>query len=316
MIIAVRVHAAPVVFLLVASAALAQSGQYDWSGTMDLGPYSGIKHAFVSVTNPRRMNINALRIDTTTPNLRFFTTPRSSPWVVDSTESIRKTTRKFISESQSTETKVVAAINAAPWTPWPPIPPDDWNTESSANLSGLAVSDGTLVSPGSGAPSLIVQNNGNVSMTNTPSNYDISNVQTAVTGFSWVLTNGNPIGGGGPLHPRTGTGLSQDQRYVYFLTIDGRQFFSEGATTSEVGTWLKHFGAHTGINMDGGGSTTMAWWDPDKRAPTKVNCSIFRLALVVVCPWNGLLQIISAYTTCPSPVTSTTTLFADLPIST
>jgi len=26
---------------------------------------------------------------------------------------------------------------------------------------------------------------------------------------------------------------------------------------------LKMFGAHVGINMDGGGSTTMAWWNQD-----------------------------------------------------
>ncbi|MAE66900.1 MAG: hypothetical protein CMJ18_21795 [Phycisphaeraceae bacterium] len=256
-------------FLLPAADATAQTGMYDWDGAGDLGPYPGIQHAFVSVTSPRRMNINALRIDTTTPDLRFHTTPRSSPWVINSTETIRKTTRNFIRETQSTETKVVAAINSAPWSPWPPIPPDDWNTESPANLSGLAVSEGTLVSPGSGAPSLIVANNGDVSMASTPFGYDISQVHSAVTGFSFVLTNGNPIGGGGDLHPRTGTGLSQNGRYVYFMTIDGRQLASEGATTNEVGSWLKHFGAHTGINMDGGGSTTMAWWNPDRSGSNK-----------------------------------------------
>jgi hypothetical protein len=35
-----------------------------------------------------------------------------------------------------------------------------------------------------------------------------------------------------------------------------------GATHGEVGVWLKHFGAFNGINMDGGGSTTLVWWDP------------------------------------------------------
>ena len=58
-------------------------------------------------------------------------------------------------------------------------------------------------------------------------------------------------------------------RFVYFMTIDGRQFASEGATTSDVGAWLLHFGAYTGANMDGGGSTTMAWWDPDAAGADK-----------------------------------------------
>lgn len=46
------------------------------------------------------------------------------------------------------------------------------------------------------------------------------------------------------------------------MTIDGRQNNSYGATVSDVGSILKMFGAYNGINMDGGGSTTMAWWDP------------------------------------------------------
>ena len=260
---------AALAFLLAGSTALAQTGLYDWSGVPELGSYPGIKHAFVSASSPRSMNINALQIDTTTPNLKFFSTERSPNYVQNVEETRRKTTRTFISESQSTEIKVVAAVNAAPWSPWPPEPPDDWNTEGPANLSGLAVSDGILVSPGSGAPSLVVENDGTASMTSTPGGYDISNVHAAVSGFSFVLTNGNPIGGGGDLHPRTGIGVSQDGRYVYLMTIDGRQFFSDGATTGEVGTWLQHFGAYDGANMDGGGSTTMAWWNPDNTGSDK-----------------------------------------------
>ena len=53
------------------------------------------------------------------------------------------------------------------------------------------------------------------------------------------------------------------------MTIDGRQFASAGATTGDVGSWLKHFGAYTGINMDGGGSTTMAWWNPNNAGSDK-----------------------------------------------
>ena len=47
--------------------------------------------------------------------------------------------------------------------------------------------------------------------------------------------------------------------------IDGRQDASQGATVREVGEWLRHYGATTGINMDGGGSTTMARWNSSSR---------------------------------------------------
>ncbi len=41
--------------------------------------------------------------------------------------------------------------------------------------------------------------------------------------------------------------------------VDGRQpGYSEGATLPEMGNLLKAHGAYTGINMDGGGSSTMA----------------------------------------------------------
>ena len=44
---------------------------------------------------------------------------------------------------------------------------------------------------------------------------------------------------------------------------------SLGATTQELGQWLRHFGAYRGINMDGGGSTTLAWWDPSSEDADK-----------------------------------------------
>ena len=46
------------------------------------------------------------------------------------------------------------------------------------------------------------------------------------------------------------------------VAIDGRRYSRQGATTQELGEWLKKFGADDGINMDGGGSTTLAWWNP------------------------------------------------------
>ena len=58
--------------------------------------------------------------------------------------------------------------------------------------------------------------------------------------------------------PRTAVGVSADGRYVYLITIDGRQpGFSDGATLFETAEWLRRFGAYQGLNLDGGGSTTM-----------------------------------------------------------
>ena len=250
--------------LLLPCLTYGQVETHDWSGAEEL--YPGIKHVAVTVTSPRKMVINAMQIDTATRGLKFYTTPRCSPWEENSTETQRQRTRDFIRESQATDKKLVVAINADAWKPWIP---SKWDQETKRNVLSLAVSEGTLVSAGSGTPSLIVGKDGTVSMATTSAGYNISDIQTAVSGFDFCLSEGTPLTGGDALHPRTGTGLSQNSRYLYFMTIDGRQPDSEGATTEEVGSWLKYFGAYTGINMDGGGSTTMAWWNPDNADPDK-----------------------------------------------
>ena len=247
-----------ILFLLLPCPIYGQTGTYDWCGVKEL--YPGIKHVETKVDSPRKMVINAMQIDTATSGLKFYTTPRCTTWAENSTETRRQTTREFIRKSQATDKKLVVAINADAWNPWIP---SEWSQETKRNLLGLAISEGALVSPGSGRPSLIFGKEGTVSMATTRQDYDSSNTQTAVSGFAFCLSEGTPLPGGDDLHPRTGTGLSQDSRYVYFITIDGRQPASEGAKTGELGSWLKYFGAHTGINMDGGGSTTMAWWDPN-----------------------------------------------------
>src|SRR5205814_1645742 len=53
-------------------------------------------------------------------------------------------------------------------------------------------------------------------------------------------------------------GLSQDQRYLFMMTIDGWQAgYSDGALDPETAMWLLQFGAWDAINLDGGGSTAM-----------------------------------------------------------
>lgn len=244
--------------LSLVSTATGQTGVYDWSGTPTLGPYAGIEVVQRTVAEPRPMSINCLRVDTTTPGLRFYTTPQCRMYAENAMETVRKTTRQFLVESQTTDTALVVAINANRFLPWPA----PWNQETVADLEGLAVSEGIQVSPGSGKPSLLVGSDGAVSIATTDKSFDARNVRTAVSGGSLVLSDGVPSTDESSIHPRTALGLSQSRRYVYFLTIDGRQRASTGATLGDVGVWLKHLGAHNGINMDGGGSTTLVWWDP------------------------------------------------------
>jgi hypothetical protein len=61
-------------------------------------------------------------------------------------------------------------------------------------------------------------------------------------------------------HPRTSVGLSSDGSKLIIIIVDGRQEgFSEGVTLPEMAEYLIEFGAYTGLNLDGGGSSTLVF---------------------------------------------------------
>jgi exopolysaccharide biosynthesis protein len=66
---------------------------------------------------------------------------------------------------------------------------------------------------------------------------------------------------------RSALGLTADGRYLTMLTVDRTANLAQpsgwqGATDYDVGTILKGFGSSIAINVDGGGSTQLAWWNP------------------------------------------------------
>lgn len=64
------------------------------------------------------------------------------------------------------------------------------------------------------------------------------------------------------LHPRTAAGYTADGR-MFILIVDGRDSsHSLGMTSLEVADLLLSFGVTDAVNLDGGGSTTLAFADP------------------------------------------------------
>ena len=59
-------------------------------------------------------------------------------------------------------------------------------------------------------------------------------------------------------HPRTAIGISKDGTKVLLVVVDGRTKASAGMTLSELANLMIKLGAYNAINMDGGGSSTMA----------------------------------------------------------
>lgn len=244
------------VLLLIGPTCCAAADDFDWSHARELAPgiqlHTDTRTAGVAVCR------YVVRVDLQQPGLRLTTTGRLPDWEKNVRETRRQTVRSFMRSERQASRPVILAFNADAFTPWPA--PFDQETES--DLRGLAVCRGELVSPGSDSPSFVLDRRGRASIRVTPKSTDVEQIELAVSGFAFCLKDGVVQKSGEDLHPRTGLGLSADGRWMLVLVVDGRRHSSQGATTAELGTWLREFGAYDAINMDGGGSSTLAWWNP------------------------------------------------------
>lgn len=71
-----------------------------------------------------------------------------------------------------------------------------------------------------------------------------------------TATQGFPSGFGSQRHPRTAVGRTPNGD-LWFVTVDGRQAMSVGASLPELAAIMSRLGCSDAINLDGGGSTTM-----------------------------------------------------------
>lgn len=96
--------------------------------------------------------------------------------------------------------------------------------------------------------------------------------QTAVSGRQILVEDGELVPNADQTrHPRTGIGVSEDGKTLYVITVDGRQAASGGYTLDELGTELLALGAHSALNLDGGGSSTLLTRNPGTEDLIAVN---------------------------------------------
>jgi hypothetical protein len=79
---------------------------------------------------------------------------------------------------------------------------------------------------------------------------------------------GPPTEFAGKRHPRTGVGISRDSTVLLLFTVDGRQEKSAGMSLLEFGSLMLSHGVYQGLNLDGGGSTTMVCEDTIVNSPS------------------------------------------------
>ena len=95
----------------------AEKGSYNWETANQL--YPGIRYIHTKSSSPRKMVTNCVQIDSQTPRLRFYTTPRHVDWIEGKVETNRQTTRNFIRQSHQKSPNLMFAISANAFSPWP-----------------------------------------------------------------------------------------------------------------------------------------------------------------------------------------------------
>ena len=212
------------------------------------------------------------RIDLSDPDVVLFTTPKCTN--CGGYDTLAQNTSQFLEENG-----VQVAINGGFYSS--STGPNDVPVGTPEDVRGMAVSKGTVVSPADDptrtATLLFTTNNQPIFIPNNNPAAGTDGIFTGVSGDRPLLTNGVVAQAPNPndRDPRTAFGISEDRRYLYLMTLDGRQpGWSDGADWYNTALWLQRFGAYDAINVDGGGSTTMAMADCQGKS-VRINRSSF-----------------------------------------
>ncbi|MDD3885965.1 MAG: phosphodiester glycosidase family protein [Victivallaceae bacterium] len=265
------------VFILMACSAALFAGAIDWEKA-DL-VQKGVRLVKLELTSPRLMKVYIMRVDLSTPGLEFTATGRDPDWgkpMPDYPQAYRIRAKRlrtsdFMIDARKSGKKMIAAANAAPWSPW--VAPYDHKYSDPA---GLCISDGIVLSDnGRQSAEFVVYKDGKCDIVKSIPAADYGKVHVAAAGFAILMLDGKRFEGGGyekSLQPRMAFGLSADRRYLYLIAVDGRQEgWSLGATGDELSDLFTDAGAADAINMDGGGSATLCFWNEKASKPVVVN---------------------------------------------
>ena len=207
---------------------------------------------------PRMTIAHVLVIDRKESKARFLITPPDN--AVGPPLNAR-TTSEFLEEYG-----VQIAINGDGFHPWWSRGPLDYypQTGDPVTPNGMAVFERKTYAEGDGIGPVLY-----ITRRNTLTFRKPGNINHAIAGDRLLVQGGEKEPGLDDLvrEPRTAIGFNENSRWVYLVVVDGRQpFYSAGATFSELADILIAHGAHYGVSLDGGGSSTMVIQGEDGQA--------------------------------------------------
>lgn len=262
-------------------------------------PFPGITSIARTENTPRNVNIHIIEVDLTTSGIGFKLTPPGG-----TLETVRQTTLDFLKQEHAQ-----VAINSHFFLPFPSASPDAMLigfAASNGKVYSAFESPVQSYAIVANAPAINIDPSNHASIVHNDSRFaDGKHVRenvivwNALAGSAQIITGGvktipkyagsqNPAGvliPGGPGHysnsnswydvinARTAIGLSRNNRTLFLVTVD-RAGGSLGMQVGEVADLLiRDYDVYTALNLDGGGSTTMAMENPVTHAGGIVNVS-------------------------------------------
>ena len=209
---------------------------------------------------PRPLVFHVVTIDLTAPGIDFLVTP-SVP--TDGYPLAANTVPGFLEQY---ETQV--AINGSYFQPHEVNSPLHFypHVGNGVYSLGTAISDGERYSEAKGGwAALCIISNRDIQI---HKNDCPPETQQAIAGDVQFVKNGQPYDGlailknSTELYPRSAIAINADNTKLMMVAVDGRQKgYSEGLTLKELGEFVIELGADRALNLDGGGSTTLATSD-------------------------------------------------------
>jgi hypothetical protein len=252
------------VFLVcIFGAALAGIG-YSWmrsparpaagSGSRQL--FEGVSYQRLERTDPRPMVIHLVTVDLRAEGISFLVTP-GDPKAELPLKA--RTTSQFLKEFN-----LQLAINGDGATPWHSTSIFDYypHVGDPVKPIGFAASRGVVYAQDTDEePTLYISVKNQASLDQPK-----GKVYNAVSGNQLLLRNGQVtenLDDSQP-EPRTAIALDRNARRLIILVVDGRQpGYSEGATLADLAEILLENRAYNGMNLDGGGSSTLVIADQE-----------------------------------------------------
>ena len=218
--------------------------------------YDGIIYERIVRQEPRLMVIHVVTVDLKAEGIKLLVTPGDA----DNELPLQaRTTTEFVEGFD-----VQLAINGDAFTPWQDLGPLGYTPKSGERVSpiGFAASNGSIYSQDTDEEPTLYLYQSNLGSLNGL----VGKIYNAISGNALLVWNGAIVEGlnSSDAEPRTAVGLDRGGRKLIIVVVDGRQAgYSQGATLAELAQILLDNKAHNGMNMDGGGSSTLAVQRPN-----------------------------------------------------